>query len=254
MYTTPMLSLIIPAYNEARSIGRTLQAVRSYLDGKGYSHELLVVADGDDGTREVAAGLAAEDPRIRVLGTVERRGKGCAVRQGVLQARGEIIGFADADYKTPIEELERVLPWFERGYDLVIGSRSAAGSRIDVPQRWYRRLGSRLFGIGMHLVIGLWGVQDTQCGFKFFHRNVALSLFERQRIDGYMFDVEILYLAQVSRYRLKEVGVRWQDDGDSRLRLVAGNWRNFLDILRIRFTPVPAAAPSPAAAARRTAA
>jgi dolichyl-phosphate beta-glucosyltransferase len=241
-----MLSLIIPAYNEARSIGRTLQAVRSYLDRKAYGYEVLVVADGDDGTRDLVAALAARDARISVLGTVERRGKGCAVRQGVGQARGQIIGFTDADYKTPIEELDKVLPWFERGYDLVIGSRSAAGARVEVRQRWYRRLGSRLFGVGMHLVIGLWDVEDTQCGFKFFRRDVALSLFERQRIDGYMFDVEILYLAQVSRYRMKEVGIRWQDDGDSRLRLVSGNWRNFLDILRIRFGPARAARPAAA--------
>jgi glycosyltransferase involved in cell wall biosynthesis len=243
MSTTPMLSLIIPAYNEARSIGRTLQAVRSYLDRNGTAYELLVIADGDDGTRELVAALAAQDPRLRVGGTAERRGKGCAVREGVLQSRGTIIGFVDADYKTPIEELDKVLPWFDRGYDLVIGSRSADGARIEVPQRWYRRLGSRLFGAGMHLVIGLWGIQDTQCGFKFFRRDVALSLFGRQRIDGYMFDVEILHLAQRSRYRVKEVGVRWQDDGDSRLCLVSGNWRNFVDILRIRFGSYP---PAPA--------
>jgi dolichyl-phosphate beta-glucosyltransferase len=244
MSTTPLLSLIIPAYNEARSIGRTLQAVRSYLDQKGASYELLVVADGDDGTRELVAALAGQDPRLSVAGTAERRGKGCAVRQGVLQARGTIIGFVDADYKTPIEELDKVLPWFERGYDLVIGSRAARGARIEVPQRWYRRAGSRLFGAGMHLLIGLWGIQDTQCGFKFFRRDVALSLFGRQRIDGYMFDVEVLHLAQRSRYRVKEVGVRWQDDGDSRLCLVSGNWRNFVDILRIRFGSYP---PAPAA-------
>jgi dolichyl-phosphate beta-glucosyltransferase len=246
MSTTPTLSLIIPAYNEARSIGRTLQAVRSYLDRKGCGYELLVVADGDDGTRDLVAALAAQDPRLSVAGTAERRGKGRAVREGVMQARGAIVGFVDADYKTPIEELDKVLPWFGRGYDLVIGSRSADGARIEVPQRWYRRLGSRLFGAGMHLVIGLWGVQDTQCGFKFFRRDVARALFSRQRIDGYMFDVEVLHLAQRSRYRLKEVGVRWQDDGDSRLCLVSGNWRNFVDILRIRFGSYP---PAPATGA-----
>jgi glycosyltransferase involved in cell wall biosynthesis len=247
MDTAPRLSLILPAYNEARSIGRTLQAVRAYLDRKGHTHELLVVADGDDGTRDLVAGLAAHDPRIRVGGTAERRGKGRAVREGVLQARGAIIGFVDADDKTPIEELDKVLPWFERGYDLVIGSRAVAGARVEVPQPWYRQLGSRLFGVGMHLVIGLWHVRDTQCGFKFFRREVARALFRRQRIDGYMFDVEVLYLAQRAGYRVKEVGVRWRDDGDSRLRLLSGNWRNFLDILRIRFsrvTPDRAAAPA----------
>jgi dolichyl-phosphate beta-glucosyltransferase len=246
-----MLSLIIPAYNEARSIGKTLQAVSSYLDRKGYSHELLVIADGTDGTRDLVAALAARDARISVGGTAERRGKGRAVREGVLRARGALVGFVDADYKTPIEEIDKVLPWFERGYDLVIGSRCAEGACIEVPQPWYRRAGSRVFACGVHLVIGLWHVHDTQCGFKFFRRDVARSLFECQRIDGYMFDVEILYLARLARYRVKEVGVRWQDDGDSRLRLVAGNWRNFLDILRIRFGAVAPA--RPAVTARSTA-
>src|SRR5262249_2215294 len=122
MSTTPMLSLIIPAYNEARSIGNTLQAIRSYLDQKAYTHRLLGIAGGNEGTGELVAARAAGDGRVSVFGTVGRRGKGCAVRQGVMEARGQIIGFADADYKTPIEEIDKVLPWFERGYDLVIGS------------------------------------------------------------------------------------------------------------------------------------
>ena len=108
-------------------------------------------------------------------------------------------------------------------------------SRIARAQPLYRRLGSKAFGFGMHCVTGLWHVHDTQCGFKFFRAPVAKDLFARQKVDSYMFDVEILYLAKRNGYRLKEVGVRWQDDGDSRLQLVVGNWRNFLDILRIRF-------------------
>jgi dolichyl-phosphate beta-glucosyltransferase len=118
---------------------------------------------------------------------------------------------------------------------VVIGSRGVADSTIRVAQKWYRRVGSRCFGIGMRAVTGLYGIRDTQCGFKFFRHDVAKRLFALQRIDGYMFDVEILCLARRLGYRIAEVGVAWQDDGDSRLDLVAGNWRNFLDILRIRF-------------------
>src|SRR5262249_10823595 len=150
----------------------------------------------------------------------ERCGKGKGIRQGVARARGQIIGFADADYKTPIEELAKILPWFERGYDVVIGSRGVADAAIGGPQPLYRRLGSQAFAVAMHLVIGLWQIHDTQCGFKFFRGSVARDLFARQRIDGYMFDVEILYLAQKLGFRIKEVGVRWRDDGDSRLQLV----------------------------------
>jgi dolichyl-phosphate beta-glucosyltransferase len=131
------------------------------------------------------------------------------------------------------------LPWLGDGYDIVIGSRNVKESSIEVSQPFYRRLGSRAFTVGMHLIVGLRDIRDTQCGFKFFRGDVARDLFGRQRIDGYMFDVEILHLAQCAGYRIKEVGVRWRDDGDSRLQLVAGNWRNFVDLLRIRFGKAP---------------
>ncbi len=235
----PDLSLIVPAYNEVQSIGATLAAMRSHLDGTSYAYEIIVAADGNDGTRERVAELAARDGRLSVLGSAERGGKGRGIRQGVARARGQIIGFADADYKTPIEELGKVLPWFARGYAVVIGSRTMADSCIEVPQPFYRRLGSRAFALAMHLVIGMWDIRDTQCGFKFFRRHVAVDLFRRQRVDGYMFDVEILYLARRAGYRIKEVGVRWRDDGDSRLQLVSGNWRNMLDIFRIRLGKYP---------------
>jgi dolichyl-phosphate beta-glucosyltransferase len=231
----PDLSLILPAYNEARSIGATLREAREYLEGKGLRYEVLVCADGDDGTREVVREIARRDPRVRALGSRRRGGKGRAVREGVARAAGRVIGFADADNKTPISELDRVLPWLERGWDVVIGSRGLAESRVEKAQPLHRRLGSRGFGAVMHLLTGLWHIRDTQCGFKFFRRDAARDLFSRQRIDGYMFDVEVLYLATRSAYRIKEVGVRWRDDGDSRLQLVAGNWRNLVDLLRIRF-------------------
>ena len=235
MIDTPYLSLIVPAYNEARSIRRALDAIRSYLDQQPYSYEIIVSADGDDGTRELVAELAARDARLSVIGSAERGGKGRGIRNGVALASGQLIGFVDADYKTPIEELDKLMPWFDRGCDVVIGSRALADSRIEVPQPLYRQLGSRAFGVAMHLIIGLWQIHDTQCGFKFFRGDVARDLFSHQRVDGYMFDVEVLHLAERAAYRIKEVGVRWHDDGDSRLDLVAGNWRNMLDLLSIRF-------------------
>jgi len=235
MPESPYLSLIIPAYNEVRSIHKTLSLIQTHLDRQPYTYEIIVSADGDDGTREAVGAVARHDPRLSVLGSAERQGKGRGIRQGVARARGHLIGFCDADYKTPIEELDKLLPAFREGYDIVIGSRSMAESRIEVPQPLYRQLGSRAFALSMHLVLGLWHIHDTQCGFKFFRAPIARDLFGRQRIDGYMFDVEILHLAERSGYHIKEVGVRWRDDGDSRLRLVSGNWRNMLDILRIRF-------------------
>jgi len=235
MADTPCLSLILPAYNEVARIRHTIERTQAYLDQRRLAHEIIVAADGTDGTRELVMEMAQHDSRLSVLGSAERGGKGRGIRLGVERASGKIIGFADADFKTPIEELDKLLPWFCEGYDIVIGSRALAESRIETPQPLYRQLGSRVFAVAMHTLLGLWNIHDTQCGFKFFRASVARDLFRRQRIDGYMFDVEILHLAEQCGYHIKEVGVRWQDDGDSRLQLVAGNWRNMLDILRIRF-------------------
>jgi len=235
MSSNPHLSVIVPAYNEAKSIARTVTAISNYLNACGETYEIIVSADGDDGTRGIVAEMVQQDGRISVIGSAERGGKGRGIRNGVAIARGQIIGFCDADYKTPIEEIEKLLPAFQDGFDVVIASRGMKETVILNPQPMYRRIGSRAFGIGMHLVIGLWGIHDTQCGFKFFRGAVAKELFGQSRIDGYMFDVEILHLAEKRGYKIKEVGVRWQDDGDSRLDLVSGNWKNFKDILRIRF-------------------
>ena len=161
------------------------------------------------------------------------------------RARGRLVGFVDADDKTPIEDLAGLLPWLDRGYDVVIGSRAMAESRIERRPPLHRRVGSRLFGLGLRLLLGLRGLRDTQCGFKVFRGDVARELFARQRIDGYMFDVEVLRLAEGRGHRIKEVGVRWRDDGDSRLDLVAGNWRNLVDLLRIRAAPLPASEEKP---------
>ena len=238
------ISIIVPAYNEARTIARTLAAMRTYLDGQGKAYEIIVSADGNDGTRERAREFAQGDERISVIGTAERGGKGRGVRNGVKIARGQIIGFVDADYKTPIDEMEKILPWFAQGFDIVIGSRGVGESKIERKQKLYRRIGSKVFALGMRAVTGLRAIIDTQCGFKFFTRAAARDIFARQSIDGYMFDVEILRLAQTLGYKVKEVGIRWQDDGDSRLELVAGNWRNAKDILLIgaRRFKAPAAA------------
>lgn len=234
MSALPRLSLIVPAFNEVATIQRTLRAIRDYLEPRGYEYELIVSADGTDGTREAAAALVSELP-VRVMGAPQRRGKGKGVREGVLAATGDIVGFLDADYKVVIEEIEKILPWFDQGYDIVIGSRGAADSNVKVRQPWYRRVGSKGFGMVMRPLVGLYGIRDTQCGFKFFRAKVAADLFARQTIDGYMFDVEVLSLALRAGYTVKEVGVNWQDDGDTRLRMVSGNWKNLKDLFRIRF-------------------
>ena len=133
----------------------------------------------------------------------------------------------------PIEEFDKIRPWLSQGYDVVIGSRAMRDSRIERRQPLYRQLGGKGFGVFMHAVVGLQGITDTQCGFKFFSRAAAREIFSRQHIDGYMFDVEILVLARRLGYRIQQVPIRWRDDGDSRLALLGGNLRNVIDIIRI---------------------
>lgn len=232
----PYLSVIVPAYNEAKNITATLSAMRTWLDTQPWTYEVIVSADGTDGTREAAAAFAPGDAGFSVIGTPQRGGKGKGVRDGISRASGEIIGFIDADYKTPIDELDKLLPFLREGYEVVIGSRAVGDSRIERRQPLYRRLGSKGFKWAMRALVGLWGVGDTQCGFKFFQRDIARDLFARQKIDGYMFDVEILRLATKSGYRIKEVGVRWRDDADSRYDPVGGTLKNARELLRIRFS------------------
>ena len=232
--TPPDISLILPAFNEVKAIAGAISEARDYFRSRNYSAEIIVAADGDDGTRELVRDMAVHDPALKVLGHKERAGKGRGVRESVAAASGNIIGYADADRKVPIEEFGAVESWLTQGFDVVIGSRALAASRIERKQPLHRQLGSRGFAVFMQTVVGLPGIGDTQCGFKFFLRDVAKRVFSHQRVDGYMFDVEILAIAQRLGYRIKEVPVRWRDDGDSRLDLVAGNLRNVRDIFRIR--------------------
>ena len=227
------ISLILPAYNEARVIPVTIAEAIKYFTGRGLRYEIIVAADGSDGTREIVREMARENPALRAIGSDVRRGKGLAIREGVAIARGTVIGYADADNKVPIEEFEKFRPVLAQGIEVAIGTRRGAGAAVERPQSLFRRIGSRGFLWFMQTVVGLPGINDTQCGFKFFQRAAARELFRRQKVDAYMFDVEILAIARRLGYRVQQVPVRWRDDADSRLDLVRGNLRNLRDILRI---------------------
>jgi dolichyl-phosphate beta-glucosyltransferase len=229
------ITLVFPAYNEAARIESTVNAAVTYFKKNEVDYEIIVSADGNDGTREIVSRMSQVNPRLKAIGGVERRGKGYAIRQAVAIAHGEIVGFADADNKTPITEFDKFLPYFQKGCEIVIGSRGQKESIIERKQPWYRQIGSWGFSAFMHTLLGMWEIGDTQCGFKFFRANVAHDLFSRQVIDGYMYDAEILFLARKLDYQIQQVPVRWRDDGDSRLDLLAGNIQNARDILRIRF-------------------
>lgn len=230
----PDISLILPAYNEAKTIVNTVREAHRYFLSRGLTSQIIVAADGNDGTREKARELSAEIPGIIVLGSPQRSGKGKGIRLGVEQATGAIIGFADADNKVPIEQFDQFLPLLRGKADFVIGIRSRTNGMIEKPQPFYRQLGGRGFYFVVQAVVGLPGLTDTQCGFKFFQHNLAKAVFRLQEIDGYMYDVEIIALALRMGARLEQVPIRWRDDADSRLELVAGNIQNMKDIFRIR--------------------
>ena len=228
------LSLILPAYNERASIGSTIDTAFEYLKARGIAGEIIVAADGDDGTRELVRSKCVGRSDLTAIGHEQRRGKGRAVREAVALARGRFVGYADADNKVPFSEYDRVRPALLEGFEAVIGSRALSESQVEQYQPWYRRIGGKGFHWFMQAMVGLPGIHDSQCGFKFFQQSVARELFRWQRIDGYMFDVEILALAHKFGYRIAEIPIRWRDDGDSRLRLVSGNIQNVRDIFAIR--------------------
>lgn len=251
----PYLSVVIPAYNEEHRLPRTLATVAAYLRSRPYNCELIVVDDGsDDDTCMVAEQAIGEQQidsgnvRARVINN-PHQGKGYTVRTGMLAAQGDYILFSDADFSTPIEDLDKLLPWLTRGgvkrgrYDVAIGSREGVGAvRYDEPG--YRHLMGRVFNL-MVRIVAVSHYQDTQCGFKLFTRAAAHDLFRRlqlyssgdKQVKGAMvtaFDVEVLYLAQKFGYKVREVPVEWKHFEGSKVNPIKDSIRNFSDILRVR--------------------
>ena len=229
-----MLSLIIPAYNESTRILPTLAAVLDYLRAQYPDFELIVVDDGSrDDTAAVVTRALADEPRARLLSYQPNRGKGYALRQGVLASRGAQVVFTDADLSTPIEELPPALERLQTAH-IVIGSRGLRTAHIRVRPPLYRRLASRIFDFIKHMVVGLWEFKDTQCGFKAYRGEVARQLYARGQIDRFMFDVEILYLAERAGLKIIEMPVHWADAPGSKVRFWEGVVNMLRDLWRIR--------------------
>jgi dolichyl-phosphate beta-glucosyltransferase len=230
----PELTVVVPAYNEAHRIGRTLAALRAYAIRAGMPTEVVVVDDGSqDETAEAVRCFEAEPLTVRLLVNPVNRGKGYSVRAGMLAASGEVLLMCDADLSTPIDELERLLAWLARGYHVVIGSRDLPDSRLDPPQPRLRRWLARGFRAVRRRLL-LPALRDTQCGFKCFRRAVARDVFARQQTAGWLFDCEVLGLADRLGYRVKEVGVVWRNDPDSRVSLLREVLRALPTLLAIR--------------------
>ena len=230
----PELSIVIPAYNEAERLEPTLRRVIEYCKIHHPDHEVLVADDGStDGTGDLVLRVAAEHDRIRLLRLEVNRGKGAAVRAGMLAARGREVLFSDADLATPIEELAKLRARLTNGCDIAIASRAAPGADIRVRQHAARELMGRTFNLLVRLA-ALGGIRDTQCGFKLFRGAAARDLFARARLDGFAFDVEILWLAR-GRYRVAEVPVVWRHVDESKVSPGSDAARMFIDLLRIRW-------------------
>ncbi|MBA3502328.1 MAG: glycosyltransferase family 2 protein [Myxococcota bacterium] len=229
------LSIIVPAYNEEARLPPTLERLHAFLSQQPMRYEIVVVDDGSkDNTCAVVEEHARRIPHLRLVRQLPNKGKGAAVRLGMLSARGQIRVMCDADCSMPPEQLPRLLaPIIACEAQIAIGSRYAEGAVTDVKQPFYRVLWSRLANkvIQRSLVPG---IRDTQCGFKAFTAEVARDLFKRAKIDGWAFDLEILALARRRGYEIAEIGVEWKDDNRSRINPLKDMWKVIREALVIR--------------------
>ena len=228
---------MIPAYNEQARLPRTLDSVLAYLWARSWSFaEIVVVDDGSsDATAEVVEGFGAATPAVRLLRNPGNRGKGYSVRHGVLAAAGDWILFSDADLSAPIEELDKLLAAArEQNASVVLGSRALDRSLILVHQSFFRENAGRFFNLLMRLLTGL-PFEDTQCGFKLFEARAAREIFRRQQLDGFGFDVEVLFIARRLGCRMAETPVCWSHSEGTKVRMFQDSLNMFLDLLRVRW-------------------
>lgn len=226
MTPRPHLSLIIPAYNEGTRLPRTLPLIVQFAKRRGA--EVIVV---DDGSSDGTADIVRKTKDVHLVQNGRNRGKGFSVRHGMLESTGEWRLFMDADLSTPLSEVDKLLA---AGTPVAIGSRAVAGANITKPQPFLRRLAGTAFRWLVSVLV-FPGIRDTQCGFKLFRKDAAEAIFSRQRIEGFSFDVEALFLARKAGYQITEVPVEWHDDPLSKVHPVRDAYRMFHDILKIRW-------------------
>jgi dolichyl-phosphate beta-glucosyltransferase len=234
--STPTISIVIPAYNEERRLPRSLERICAYLKNRGWDGEVIVVDDGStDQTARIVTEWQKQIPTLRLVQNGQNRGKGFSVRHGMLEARARVAIFTDADLSSPIEEADKLLGVMGGGkYDVAIGSRAVNRRLITVRQSRFREVAGIIFNKIVQLVTGLEFV-DTQCGFKAFAVEKMRPVFEQQRIEGFGFDPEILFLAKRNGLRITEVPVLWAHDADSRVHMVRDSLQMFWELLKIRW-------------------
>lgn len=228
---TPYLSFIIPAYNEEERLEQSLHKAIAYFAEQPYSTELIVV---DDGSRDGTVRVAQSFPSVTVLQQPQNRGKGAAVRRGMLESHGTYRIFSDADFSTPVKETAKVLARLEQqSVDICIGSRALDETYIKVHQPWYRERMGKLFNFFVQMLL-FRGISDTQCGFKGFRAEAAKAVFSRTKIDGFGFDVEALYLAKVLNLKIDQVAVEWYNDERTTVNPLTDATRMFFELLSIK--------------------
>jgi len=228
------LAVIIPAYNEDQRILPTLERVRDYLSGQSYTWSVTLISDGSsDQTEAIGRQFAAQNPGFDVLHYTPNRGKGYAVRKGMLSVEGEMILFSDADLAAPIEEVEKLLEHMEAGADIAIGSRPLKESNLEIRQPLYREYLGRAFNFAVQ-TLAIRGIKDTQCGFKIFTQKAARDVFSRCKMDGFSFDFEALMVARDLGYRIDEVPIRWRHQEGSKVVLMRDGPRMLRDLVKLR--------------------
>ena len=231
----PKYSIVIPAYNEGKRIGATLQRVLSYVADRQWDAEIIAVDDGSgDDTVEIILGYARDNTRLQLLQNPGNRGKGYSVRNGMLHARGEILLFSDADLSSPIEEADKLLSALAVGADIAIGSRWLRTDLQTQRQPLYRQIFGRIFNLMLRVTLGL-NFKDTQCGFKAFTHQAAKMIFSMQKIERWGFDPELLYLARKFGFKVAEVPVVWAHREGTRISPLRDGTRMFLEMLKIRW-------------------
>lgn len=230
------LSIIIPAFNEERRLPKAIEQIGSYLSARPLQAEILVVDDGSsDATPKLIESYLGKYPGLRLITNDRNRGKGFSVRHGMLEARGEIALFTDADLSTPIEEADKLLAALrENGFDAAIGSRALDRSLIEVHQSAFRERAGTFFNRLVRRIAGI-GFSDTQCGFKAFRRERTRIIFQQQRIERFGFDPEILFLAKRHGLRVAEIPVQWSHDSGTKVNVIKDGIRMFLELLVIRW-------------------
>ena len=230
------LSIIIPAYNEEKRIVFTLEKTREFLQQRPWRYELIPVDDGSrDSTVQVIQEVAVGWNDIRIVQNDRNRGKGFSVRHGLEVARGRFVGFMDADYKTDIRALDGVMVHLEDNAEVVIGDRTLTTTEILASRSVLREFGSRSFKTLLRFLMGIRGFDDTQCGFKFFREDVMRQVFSLQKVDGYMFDVEMLLILSRMNYEVRKLPVEWSYDADSRFNVISGTLQNLSELAYIRW-------------------